>query len=161
MSKTRVRQSDPDRERYWRGVVQGQERSGQSVREYCRSAGVKESAFYWWRRELVRRSQARKIAGPRRPGGRKPARSSAGRGQSGELKSGRRPRREKPGTETALAGGPPGGNASLFVPIEVLAGGAPAGVEIHLGDGRMICVRPGFDPQTLCEVLAALEGRTC
>jgi len=54
MSKTRLRRSDPERERYWRKVVRGQERSGQSVREYCRGAGVKESAFYWWRVSVPR-----------------------------------------------------------------------------------------------------------
>jgi hypothetical protein len=60
-----------------------------------------------------------------------------------------------------LGGGPFGDGASPFLPIHVLAGTAPTGVEIHLGDGRMICVRPGFDRQTLREVLAALEGRPC
>jgi len=46
MSTTRLRRNDPEKERYWRTVVQGQQPSGQSVREYCRQAGVKESAFY-------------------------------------------------------------------------------------------------------------------
>lgn len=62
MSKTRLRRSDPEKERFWREMVQGQQQSGQSVREYCRCAGVKESAFYWWRRELARRSETRKVA---------------------------------------------------------------------------------------------------
>jgi transposase len=34
------------------------------------------------------------------------------------------------------------------VPIHVLTGSSAAGVEIHLGGGRMICVRSGFDLQT-------------
>jgi antitoxin component of MazEF toxin-antitoxin module len=66
--------------------------------------------------------------------------------------------------ETPLGGGPSADDASAFLPIHVLAGvsvAQPAGVEIHLGDGRMICVRPGFDRQTLREVLAALEDRPC
>jgi hypothetical protein len=43
----------------------------------------------------------------------------------------------------------------------VLPDSTAAGVEIHLGGGRMICVRPGFDQQTLRDVLAALEARSC
>jgi len=46
----RIRKSDAAKERYWRGVVRGHGASDQSVRDYCRQAGVKESAFYWWRR---------------------------------------------------------------------------------------------------------------
>lgn len=70
MRKTRSRRSGPERERYWREVVRGQVESGQSVRAYCRDAGVKESAFYWWRRELARRSGARQAGGSRLAGGR-------------------------------------------------------------------------------------------
>jgi hypothetical protein len=43
----------------------------------------------------------------------------------------------------------------------VLAENAAAGVEIHLGDGRMVRVGPGVDRQTLVEVLRALEVRLC
>lgn len=164
MSKTSLRRSDPEKERYWRELVRGQQRSGQSVREYCRGAGVKESAFYWWRRELAGRSEARKAARLRRPAERKLSPSSAGRGQAGELTPRRRARRGKPTTATTLGGGSPGNEASPFLPIHLLGGNSPAdaaGVEIHLGDGRMICVRPGFDRQTLREVLATLEGRSC
>jgi len=50
---------------------------------------------------------------------------------------------------------------SPFLAIHVLAASPPAGVQIQLGDRRMICVRPGFDRQTLPEVLAAMEGRPC
>ncbi len=129
MSKTRLRRSDPEKERYWRGLVQGQGGSGQSVREYCRQAGVKESAFYWWRRELARR---------------------------------RKPARDKPATPRG--GRSPGDDASLFVPIHLLAGNSTenaAAVEIYLGDGRMVRVTPGIDRQTLVEVLRALEARPC
>jgi len=163
MNKTRLRRGDPERERYWREVVRGQGQSGQSVREYCRDAGVKESAFYWWRRELVRRSAARKTARSQPAGGRKPTGSSAGRGRrrSGASRRRQKTRRGSPGTQTPVRDGPLGADRSPFVPIHVLEGDAPASVEIHLGDGRMICVRPGFDRQTLRDVLAALEGEPC
>ena len=63
-----------------------------------------------------------------------------------------------PGAETLVAGGLSGGDASTFVPVRVLEGNAPADVEIHMGDGRMICVRPGFDRQTFRDVVAALSA---
>ena len=147
MSTTRLRRNDPEKERYWRTVVQGQQPSGQSVREYCRQAGVKESAFYWWRRELARRGSGRKVA---------PQRTSRVSPPSGAA-SGRKP-----------AAGRRGGKRSPFLPIHVGAdrtaavSAAPvAAVEIHLGDGRMVRVTPSVDRQTLREVLAALEGRSC
>ena len=161
MSKTRLRRTDPAKERYWQDMVQGQSLSGQSVREYCRRAGVKESAFYWWRRELARRSETRKVAR-----GRKPAGSSAAEGNDRPEKSprGGRPRRGKPNTGKPLGSRSSANEASPFLPIQLLADNSPAsapGVEIHLGNGRMICVRPGFDRQTLEEVLAVLEVGPC
>ena len=166
MSTTRLRRSDPEKEQYWRGLVQGRGRSGQSVREYCRRAGVKESAFYWWRRELARRSETRKAARSRRAGGRQAARSLAGdeSEQSCESNRRRKSRRGKPATATPLGGRSPGVDTPPFVPIHLLAGNGPehaAVLEIYLGDGRMVRVGPGVDRQTLGEVLAALEVRPC
>jgi hypothetical protein len=43
----------------------------------------------------------------------------------------------------------------------VLTDSTASDVEIHLGGGRVVCVRPGFDQQTLRDVLAALEARSC
>jgi len=55
------------RQSRWQEIVRQQEQSGQSVRVYCRQAGIEESAFYWWRRELARRSrQGDDLRQPRR-----------------------------------------------------------------------------------------------
>ena len=43
------------REAYWRGWVAAWARSGESVRGYCRSRGLSEAAFHFWKRELKRR----------------------------------------------------------------------------------------------------------
>lgn len=43
------------KESFWRRLVGGQATSGLSVRAWCRRQGQRESAFYWWRRELARR----------------------------------------------------------------------------------------------------------
>lgn len=43
------------REAYWRGQVAAWKRSGESVRGYCRSRGLSEAGFHFWKRELKRR----------------------------------------------------------------------------------------------------------
>ena len=43
------------REANWRGRVAAWERSGESVRGYCRAREVSEAAFHFWKRELKRR----------------------------------------------------------------------------------------------------------
>lgn len=165
MSRARLRRCDPAKERYWRGVVQGQGGSGQSVREYCRQAGVKESAFYWWRRRLARRSETREAARSESVRGRKALRSSAAKGsdRSGASSQRRRPGPGKPAT-TTFGGQSPGKEAASFVPIRLMADNSAAKaavIEIHLGDGRMVRVGPGIDRQTLVEVLRAMEDRSC
>jgi hypothetical protein len=62
---------DSERERFWRSAVGQQERSGRSIREYCRVHGLSEASFYAWRREIRRRGRQRggKVAGQgRKPG---------------------------------------------------------------------------------------------
>ena len=49
----------PSRESYWRQVVARWKRSGLSVRAFCGAEGLNPMTFYWWRRELDRRDQAR------------------------------------------------------------------------------------------------------
>jgi len=50
MSK-RIRRGDPQRQRYWEEVVRRWRDGGQSVRAFCRAEGLRESAFFFWRRE--------------------------------------------------------------------------------------------------------------
>jgi transposase-like protein len=125
----------------WQEIVRGQRQSGQSVRAYCRQAGVEESAFYWWRRELERRSGKRSDGSP---SGRKAPRSrstrSATRGTSGAM---------------AEVG---------FLPVQVTAGRrrqAEGSLELVLGGERVLRIPSGFDRQTLREVLAVLEVQPC
>ena len=49
---------DEGKERVWRGEIEGQARSGLSVRAYCRTHRLQETTFYFWRRELARRPPA-------------------------------------------------------------------------------------------------------
>jgi transposase-like protein len=56
MGKGRAR--DERKEAFWRRVVGRQGESGETVRGFCRKKGLRESAFYFWRRELARREAA-------------------------------------------------------------------------------------------------------
>ncbi len=46
---------DPNREAKWRETMSAWEASGQTVKQFCHGRGLKDSAFYSWRRELRRR----------------------------------------------------------------------------------------------------------
>lgn len=46
---------DERKEAFWRRMVRDQERDGLTVRDWCRRHRLQESAFYWWRQQLVRR----------------------------------------------------------------------------------------------------------
>lgn len=45
------------KEQQWREILGEQGQSGESVRAFCRERGLKEAAFYWWRREIERRDR--------------------------------------------------------------------------------------------------------
>jgi len=55
---------DRDRrlETQWRRIVQEHVRSGLNIRDFCRKSNLRESAFYFWRRELERRGVDRSDA---------------------------------------------------------------------------------------------------
>lgn len=50
---------DLQKEAAWRERLDRQAESGQSIRAWCRRHGITETAFYWWRRELIRRDVER------------------------------------------------------------------------------------------------------
>jgi len=43
---------DPEKEKFWREVLQEHEGSGKSARKFCLEKGLNENLFYAWRREL-------------------------------------------------------------------------------------------------------------
>ena len=48
-----------EKEAYWRGQLERQSASGQSIRRWCHESGVSEPTFYVWRRELRKRDHER------------------------------------------------------------------------------------------------------
>ena len=43
---------DEVKERFWREAIAQQRRGGESVRAFCRKRRLRETSFYYWRREL-------------------------------------------------------------------------------------------------------------
>ncbi len=135
----RGRSGDPLKARRWRELIERWQASGQTVREFCRSAQVREAAFYWWKRRLARRH------GGRGPNGDRPANLKA----------------ERIDVQTSAAGQDLL-RAPRFLPVRlVMEQAAGSGVEIHWDNGRTVRLGRGFDRQTLVDVLAVLEARPC
>ena len=65
--KKRVRQGGSERQTYWEETMRRWKKSGQSVRAFCRNEGLRESAFYFWRRELAQRCHRTEAANESRP----------------------------------------------------------------------------------------------
>ena len=51
------RGGDPKKESFWREHLSHQTRSGLTVRAFCEREALKETAFYFWRREIRRRDR--------------------------------------------------------------------------------------------------------
>lgn len=134
----KIRRGDPQRQSYWEDVVRRWKESDRSVRDHCRAEGLRESAFYFWRRKLER-----------------PGRPSGTVGQS-PAKASRRLSESRRGTPSFLP-------VRVTAPVSESPGPAEAarGVEIVLRQGGMVRVPVGFDRQTLADVLAVLEVRSC
>jgi hypothetical protein len=172
--KKRIRRCDPRKQSHWEQVVQRWEQSGQSVRAYCRAEGLRETAFYWWRRELARRgllsdAAAKARADTTRVPSTARSASTSRMAPTARVRSTSRAMPVCRATATSGAtltpwAAPPGRRAAAFLPLRVVeddAASAGGGVEIVLAQGRTLRVRAGFDRQTLAAVLAVLEARPC
>jgi len=126
---------DGRREAQWRRIIREHNRSGLTIREFCRRGRLTETAFYFWRSELRRREVERcEVEQEQR---RQPA---------------HRVRRRQAAASPA------------FVAVRVEEHSAVAGggrIEIELSGGRRVHVAPPVDRQTLADVLAVLEGAPC
>jgi hypothetical protein len=140
--RKRIRRCDLQKQSHWEGVLRRWREGGQSVRAFCRAEGLRESAFYFWRRELTRRGpQGNAVNGARF-----------------------RARPTPPASRSAKPVSPRESPPPSFLPVHLLERGlaeAAYGVEIMLAHGRRVRVQAGFDRQTLADVLAVLEARPC
>jgi len=132
----------------WREIVRGQAASGLSVAAYCRRAGTPQSSFYAWRRKLKNDPT---------PSERRDAATFAEVRDTGTFAEVR-----DTGTFAGVR------NAATFAELRVVG---PAGarnsvgrvsasdgaLEVRLPNGRGVLVRPGFDRQTLLDLVTTLE----
>lgn len=140
----RRRERDAAKERMWRRLFERQRNGRLSVREFCQTAAVAESAFYFWRRELAKRdAETANEPGPSQ-------RPTATR-------VGRKPRRtdflpvvlESPSREHSSLE-----DAAQRIPLR-------AEIEIQFPDATTLRVAHGASPDLLRLVLAALRGEAC
>jgi len=128
-------QRDAEKERFWRGVIRFQRRSGQSIREYCRANAIREPSFYAWRQVLKRRSAERASAVPRRH-----AQAVAPKARCG------------------AAGG------ASFVPVRIAAEVPPwgaAAIELALPSGATLRLPRDMEPAAIAAVVSAWEHARC
>jgi len=58
---------DPAKDAFWRDTLAAFAGAGQDVRQFCRERGLRESAFYFWRRTIARRDGKAPPAASRKP----------------------------------------------------------------------------------------------
>ena len=138
MSK-KTRPGAEDRERFWRKAISKRERSGLTIRAFCEREELTESAYHFWRRELLKRD-----------------------GMLDQSLS-RRRRTVKDGSESrpspTFASLTLEGVSPEIARISSIDASMP--IEIVLRDNVRIRVGPGVDPHTLDQVLRLMEQRTC
>ena len=70
MAKSTTR--DRQREERWRAIMREHARSGMGIRGFCRKSNLRETAFYFWRRELQRRKAEQEQRRPQGSNGQAP-----------------------------------------------------------------------------------------
>lgn len=73
MKETTGERQASSRIEYWREQVAQQERSGQSVKQFCEAQGITEQSFYVWRKRLQKQPGMRFALVETAPGERQPA----------------------------------------------------------------------------------------
>ena len=138
---------DPAKEKYWRQVLRQWRRSGLTGRDFCAQQGLGEPSFYAWRREIARRNQEQVRATRKTPLGT------------------RLPRGVRVPTELAVSLArrqSPGAAKPSFVKLAIAADTTqPSAIEVIVGPGRRLRVRPGFDVDLLRQLLRLLEEPSC
>lgn len=122
---------DGKKEAFWRGLIEGRNGSGLSVRAWCRRHRVRETSFYWWRRALARRDAETQAPESKRAPGARPATLVPVRLAA----------------QTSEAVGWDG----------ILRNGSAGGLEIVLPGARCIRVLGAVNRQALADVLEVLE----
>jgi hypothetical protein len=139
-------QRDAEKERFWREVIRRQERSGRSVRGFCRDEALSEPSFHAWRRELKQRDDKRQAERAQRDGKRQAEQAQRdGKRQIGL--SQRRPARRP-----------------AFVAVQLVAGTGlmtAGAIELALPNGAVLKLPPNIEPATVASIINAWERERC
>jgi hypothetical protein len=127
------------REQFWRRVIGKRLRSGLTIRAFCDREGLTESAYHFWRRELLKRD------------GRKQRTAARGRQTSMAVQE----VRAVP-TFASLTLGDASSEMARVSSIE-----PSMAIEIVLRDNVRVRVGRGVDLQLLHQVLGVMEHRSC
>ena len=138
MTRGNPRRRDAEKEAFWRKMVSQWGDSGLTVRAFCEQRGQNESRFYWWKRELKRRST----------GDHRSSRASHPGGSSERACPSFLPiqilQKEDSGRWAIEGGGYSGASLTVVLP-----------------SGYRIEVTRGFDEQSLSRLLSVLESWGC
>ena len=161
---------DPVKERYWRQQLARWQKSGLSIRSFCREQKISETSFYAWRRELIIRSRENgsvdktSDAAQMTPTERKDSR--------GRIFAIRYRQTDQPASQPILMEET---SPNPFVPIRIISGveskAVPGSistnpdttpikpeVEIALPGGAIIRLNGNCNVQLVAELLSALKG---
>ena len=157
---------DPGPERFWRGVLRRQARSGLGVRAFCRDAGLSEPSFYAWRRTIRQRDDERKEDGP--AGGREPRRggvrkagSRNGRRKTTSLSVKRNVLKTRGSRKTPKPTGKSSGSTQpAFLPVVLdIENDTDRGsaIVVELCGGRRLLLPESTSPGRLAAIVHAVE----
>jgi transposase-like protein len=62
MTETITEESGPNKNDQWRERIAEQERSGMSVKKFCKERGIREHLFFYWRKRLRNQQQPVRFA---------------------------------------------------------------------------------------------------
>jgi len=136
-------------ERSWRQRLRQFERSGLSVRQFCRAEGVEEYTFFWWRRELAKRDRMRDTV-----------RSTLRRSPLHRAKVPPIRRRHVDRIPRSLARPQQSHQTPAFVPVHVIAEPlAPSCMEFRIGTS-LVRVPISIDERALRQAIRVLREET-
>ena len=155
---------DLDLERRWRERLREFEQCGLSVRGFCRAHALQEYTFFWWRRELAKRSRllhAVRSTPHRSPKQR--ATRRVGRRRRGDDESisrdelTRRVGRRRRGDDEAISRDELTRRGSAFVPVQVITETrGDSFMEFRLGAG-LVRVPTSIDEPALRQAIRVLR----